>query len=154
MGMKWDEGEWNPMRPKRLRHLFRTACDTAGVSELHINAFMGHANGMGQSYSELSTAKLELEYLRVEPYLTVYGAAEEASEVKEKISRLEGTIATLSEELTKLKEWKDHFTRDVGWTPEERDIVYANIRREILAMHEKEFRASDAERDREDRNRT
>ncbi|MFH0897606.1 MAG: hypothetical protein V1850_06130, partial [Candidatus Bathyarchaeota archaeon] len=59
-----------------------TACDTAGINELYINAFMGHVNGMGQSYSEISIAKLELEFMRVEPYLTVYGESEEISRLK------------------------------------------------------------------------
>jgi len=62
MGIKWSNGEHNPLRPKRMRHLFRTAADTAGVNELYVNAFMGHRNHMGQSYSELGKAKLELEY--------------------------------------------------------------------------------------------
>jgi hypothetical protein len=65
MRINWKKHEHNPLRPKRMRHLFRTACDTAGINELYVNAFMGHSNHMGQSYSELSKAKLELEYLRV-----------------------------------------------------------------------------------------
>jgi chromosome segregation ATPase len=58
---------------------------------------------MGQSYSELSTAKLELEYLRVEPYLTVYGAVEENLAVKEKMSQLETTVETLSGRVEELR---------------------------------------------------
>jgi integrase len=103
IGIQWNEDEWNPLRPKRLRHLFRTACDTAGVPELYVNAFMGHANSIGQSYSELSPANLELEYLRVEPFLTVYGEIEENLAVKEEVSKLHTTIEVLSQENTVLK---------------------------------------------------
>ncbi len=96
MGIKWGNGEHNPLRPKRMRHLFRTACDTAGIPELYTNAFMGHRNHMGQEYSELSKAKLELEYLRVEPFFTVYGQVEENLEIKEDVRRLESRIVDLN----------------------------------------------------------
>ena len=65
---------------------------------------MGHVNGMGQSYSELSPAKLELEYLRVEPYLTVYGEVDENAKTKEEVQNLRQTIGTLSQEISKIKE--------------------------------------------------
>lgn len=103
MGVKWGKGEYNPLRPKRMRHLFRTACDTAGIPELYVNAFMGHRNHMGQSYSELSKAKLELEYLRVEPFLTVYGQSKENMEIKEDIRLMETRILDLNKEVTEQK---------------------------------------------------
>jgi len=99
MGVKWDSNEHNPLRPRRLRHLFRTGADCAGVNELYVNAFMGHRNHMGQSYSELSKAKLELEYLRVEPFLTVYGQTEENLEIKEDVRKLESRIVDLNREI-------------------------------------------------------
>lgn len=106
-GIKWVEGEWNPFRPKRLRHLFRTACDTAGVPELYVNAFMGHVNGQGQDYSEIDPAKLELEYLRVEPYLTVYGESEEVSslrrDIEEKNKQLQELVTNVVTENIGLK---------------------------------------------------
>ena len=103
MGIKWENGEQNPLRPKRLRHLFRTACDTAGIPELYTNAYMGHRNHMGQSYSELSRAKLELEYLRVEPFLTVYGEVEESLEVKQDVRKLEKIIVKLNRDVEEQK---------------------------------------------------
>ncbi len=122
MGVKWNNGEHNPLRPKRMRHLFRTACDTAGITELYTNAFMGHTNHQGQDYSELSKAKLELEYLRVEPFLTVYGQVEESLEIKEDVRKLESRIVDLNrkieeqkrtiEDLSKLMEGKvENITR-------------------------------------------
>lgn len=96
MGVKWGDGEHNPLRPKRMRHLFRTACDTVGVSELYTNMFMGHKNSIGMAYSEVSKGKAELEYLRVEPFLTVYGEVEETTEIKKEISNLGTTVETLT----------------------------------------------------------
>lgn len=109
MGVKWKNGEHNPLRPKRMRHLFRTACDTAGITELYTNAFMGHTNHQGQDYSELSKAKLELEYLRVESFLTVYGKVEESLEIKQDVRKLESRIVDLNrkEQLkTSATSWK------------------------------------------------
>jgi integrase len=103
MGLKWENGERNPLRPKRMRHLFRTACDTAGIPELYTNAYMGHRNHQGQDYSELSRAKLELEYLRVEPFLTVYGEIEESLEIKEDVAKLEKIVVKLNREVEEQK---------------------------------------------------
>lgn len=112
MGIKWENGEHNPLRPKRMRHLFRTACDTAGITELYTNAFMGHRNHMGQEYSELSKAKLELEYLRVEPFLTVYGQTEESLEIKEDVRKMEARIVDLNKEITDHKRTTEIFRRE------------------------------------------
>ncbi len=112
MGIKWENGEYNPLRPKRMRHLFRTACDTAGIPELYTNAFMGHRNHMGQDYSELGKAKLELEYLRVEPFLTVYGQTEESLEIKEDIQKMEARIVDLNKEIADHKRTTEKFRKD------------------------------------------
>jgi len=112
MGIKWENGEHNPLRPKRMRHLFRTACDTAGIPELYTNAFMGHRNHMGQEYSELSKAKLELEYLRVEPFLTVYGQTEESLEIKEDVRKMEARIVDLNKEIADHKRTTENFRKE------------------------------------------
>jgi len=112
MGIKWENGEHNPLRPKRMRHLFRTACDTAGIPELYTNAFMGHRNHMGQEYSELSKAKLELEYLRVEPFLTVYGQTEENLEIKEDVRKMEARIVDLNKEIADHKRATENFQKE------------------------------------------
>jgi len=58
---------------------------------------------MGQEYSELSKAKLELEYLRVEPFLTVYSFSEESLEIKKDVKKLEARIVELNRELMEQK---------------------------------------------------
>jgi len=129
MGIKWDNGERNPLRPKRMRHLFRTACDTVGITELYINAFMGHTNHQGQDYSELSKAKLELEYLHVEPFLTVYGEVEESLEVKEDMRKLEARITQLNREMTTMYDKFEGRAKALAiemferWKKETRDLI-------------------------------
>jgi site-specific recombinase XerD len=129
MGWKWEKGEHNPLRPKRMRHLFRTACDTAKIAELFTNAYMGHKNNQGQDYSELSKAALELEYLRVEPFLTVYGEVEESLEIKQDVKKLERRVLDLNrtvddlqhtlegrvEEITRrlFEKWMDEYTEEL-----------------------------------------
>ena len=58
---------------------------------------------MGQSYSELSKAKLELEYLRVEPFLTVYSQNEENIEIKKDVQKMEIRIGDLNREIFEQK---------------------------------------------------
>ena len=103
MGMKWDAGEHNPLRPKRLRHLFRTACDTVNMPELYTNCYMGHKNSQGQDYSEIPRAVLELQYIKVEPFITVYGEVEEALEIKQDIRKLENRILSLNRDIEEQK---------------------------------------------------
>lgn len=102
MGIKWENGEMSPLRPRRMRHLFRTACDIAGIDEIYKNAFMGHKNSQGQDYSELSRAVLELAYLRVEPFVSVFGDSE-SSEIKEDVAKLESRIVDLNREIADQK---------------------------------------------------
>lgn len=138
MGMKWEKGEQNPLRPKRMRHLFRTACDTVKMSELYTNAYMGHKNNQGQDYSEIPRAVLELQYLKVEPFITVYGEVEESLEIKQDIQSLRADLDSFMRNFTKnveivardlfdkwlreqyeadrvalkeLQEWREDFTR-------------------------------------------
>lgn len=143
MNIKWENGEQNPLRPKRMRHLFRTACDTAGVPELYTNAFMGHANSQGQDYSELSPAKLELEYLRVEPFLTVYGTVEENVEFKQQISKLEGTIGLLSKRNVEFEERRKDLEKKVGLLTEQVEMLTAVLKQLVKATKpsDKEFNA-------------
>jgi len=143
MNIKWENGEQNPLRPKRMRHLFRTACDAAGVPELYQNAFMGHVNSQGQDYSELSPAKLELEYLRVEPFLTVYGTVEENVEFKQQISKLEGTINLLSKRNVEFEEERKNLEKKVGLLTEQVEMLTTVLKQLVKATrpNDEEFNA-------------
>ena len=77
MGIKWENGEQSPLRPKRLRHIFRTASRYALVDEGYIHVFMGHKSSISRQYLEKDVSLLELEYSKAEPFLTVYGLGEE-----------------------------------------------------------------------------
>lgn len=68
------EGEANPFRPKRFRHLFRTACAIAETDGGYVKAMMGHASDISAGYLEKNSAIFKKVYLKVEPFLTVFGA--------------------------------------------------------------------------------
>jgi hypothetical protein len=137
MKIEWKEDESNPLRPKRMRHLFRTACDTAGLQEIYANAFMGHKNHMGMKYSEIAPATLEVQYMRVEPYLTVFSAAAgESAKTKQEISKLKTTIDVLNsrldeqnERIKQLHEFMDKKVEDVTkklfdkWMEEQQEVM-------------------------------
>jgi len=62
----------NPMRPKRFRHLFRTACTSAGLDPGVSQGFMGHATPVSARYLSQGKAFLLSQYVIIEPFLTVF----------------------------------------------------------------------------------
>ena len=81
----------------------------------------------GQDYSEIPPAVLELEYLRVEPFLTVYGEVEEALEIREDIERLRSDLDSMMRNFTKNVE---HVARDLfdKWMQEQLDADHEAIK--------------------------
>lgn len=66
-------GYQSPLLPKRMRHLFRTACDYAGIKEEgYVHVFMGHRSGISARYLQTPIWRLEQEYARVEKVLSVF----------------------------------------------------------------------------------
>lgn len=93
MGFKNDER--NPFRPKRFRHLFRTACGMAGIDPGFTNAFMGHSTDISGSYLEKPRGLFVREYVKVEPFLTVFGRAGETEKLAERTKELEQRVSYL-----------------------------------------------------------
>lgn len=79
MGIENRDGYQNPLRPKRMRKVFKTACAQAQIDEGYHNVFMGHKSNVSQGYLEKPIQHLEIEYSRVEPLLTIYGVSEAES---------------------------------------------------------------------------
>jgi hypothetical protein len=91
------KGQASPFRPKRFRHLFRTACSNANVDSGYIMAFMGHASNVSATYLEKSTGLFLKEYVKVEPYLTVFGVNKhKVTEMSEEIEGLKGEVGVLA----------------------------------------------------------
>ena len=95
MGLPVGNGFQNPIRPKRLRHVFRTACSHAHIDEGYIQCFMGHRTSVSREYLEKTDITiLELEFSKAEPFLTVFG-----------VGGAEGIEAIQTE----LAEWKSKY---------------------------------------------
>jgi hypothetical protein len=88
-GFEWEDDEVNPFRGKRMRHIFRTACEHAGIGNLWLHIFMGHSLSTNEDYSEIPQAQLEKEYKKVEPYLTIYSSDEATGEIQKQLDLIE-----------------------------------------------------------------
>lgn len=91
----------NPLTPTRLRHLFESACRKAKLDPDIKKLFMGHKTSMSGEYNTDNIDDLLEEYLRVEPFLTIYEGTTSA-EIEEDISKLKKWVGTLEEAYTDL----------------------------------------------------
>jgi integrase len=105
-----EDGNHSPFRPKRFRHIFRTACTRAGLDEGYIYVFMGHKTSISQGYLEKDRAILEAQYVKVEPFVTVFKSekAEEIvalrKQVEEDKERLQRLVNGLTEKTLGLEQ--------------------------------------------------
>jgi len=65
-------GKQSPLRPKRLRKVFKTASTRAGLDVDTIRVFMGQSGQASKVYLGKSREELESYYEMVEPFLTLY----------------------------------------------------------------------------------
>lgn len=101
--MGFDNDEGNPFRPKRFRHLFRTACGMAGIDPGFTHAFMGHRTDISGSYLEKPRGLFVKEYIKVEGFITVFSKMGETERLAERTSVLEDIIEERSKRLKALE---------------------------------------------------
>jgi len=102
--MGYDNDNGNPFRPKRFRHLFRTACAMAGVDPGFVNCFMGHKTDISGGYLEKPRGLLLKEYIKVERFVLVFGKSSETTRLAEKTDVLEGMIDERGQRLKTLED--------------------------------------------------
>lgn len=111
MGYAVDDSS-NPFRPKRFRHLFRTVCGIVSIDNGFVMAMMGHASNISGTYLEKSDGLFLREYIKVEPYITVYGVDksqitlmnETADELRQKYDDAEKELESNRAEIIELYE--------------------------------------------------
>lgn len=116
-------GESNPFRPKRLRHAFREACSAAHIDSGYAEAFMGHSSGVSASYLEKGEGSFLREYIRVEPYVTLFGVdrngvTDLAETVEEQKARINDLAEQQLESTDRFKELYDRYRdleKEVKW---------------------------------------
>jgi integrase len=127
----------NPFRPKRFRHLFRTACSIANIDEGFVMAFMGHASNISGIYLEKSNGLFLKEYLKVEPYVTVYGVDksqitlmnENYDELRQKYEIAEKELDSNKAKIIELYEKTDRL-KEIG------ELDKSRLEQKINAMYE------------------
>lgn len=102
--MGYTNGGHNPFRPKRFRHLFRTACGTAGIDPGFTAAFMGHSTDVSGSYLEKPRGLFVKEYVKVEPFLTVFGKTGETERLTQRTRALEEGMAKILEDKLRIEQ--------------------------------------------------
>jgi hypothetical protein len=102
------EDETNPFRPKRFRGLFRTACGLANIDPGYTMAFMGHASDVSASYLEKPDGLFLREYIRVEPWVTVYGLD------KSQILEVTEHVDELTQEVNAVKVQNEELVQKLG----------------------------------------
>ena len=90
------QNEASPFRPKRFRHLFRTACAITQIDNGLTMAFMGHTGDTSSSYLEQDSSIFEKMYVKIEPLLTVFGVNQNVvNEMTKEVSGLKTEVAIL-----------------------------------------------------------
>ncbi len=102
----------NPFRPKRFRSLFRTACGIANVENGYVMAMMGHASDISATYLEKSDGLFLKEYLKVEPYVTVYGV--DKSQITLMSENYDELKSQLSEVIAKQQKDKEELEKQIS----------------------------------------
>lgn len=111
LGYAKKKGQTSPFRPKRFRHLFRTACAIAQIDGGYTRAMMGHASDVSSSYLSQDSSIFEKMYVKVEPLLTVFGVnqavvnemTKEVGELKAEQTTFKDTQKILAEKVKELE---------------------------------------------------
>jgi len=72
MGIHLEKGKQSPLRPKRFRKIFRSACSSSQIDIDITKIFLGHAGASSQDYEEDSREILEFHYEMVEPKIMLF----------------------------------------------------------------------------------
>ncbi len=102
LGYAKKSGESNVFRPKRFRHLFRTACAIAEIDKGYIKAMMGHSSDISGDYLEKNPAIFKKVYLKVEPFLTVFTGGN--NQTKKEVIDLKNDFVEHSRKTLKLED--------------------------------------------------
>jgi hypothetical protein len=96
--------EASPFRPKRMRHLFRTACAIAEIDPEYTKAFMGHALNVSGGYLEQNSSIFEKLYVKIEPFLQVFGTGEyKVNKVTKEVKQLRDDLSEVTQKNLKLE---------------------------------------------------
>ena len=100
MGIKLQKGKQSPLRPKRFKKVFRTACANAGLDRDITKTFLGHKGDQSQNYQEDGRELLEYYYELVEPKISLF--YDEESDLEDK-NEMKLELIDMKQEIQALK---------------------------------------------------
>jgi site-specific recombinase XerD len=103
MQIPLQKGKQSPLRPKRFKKVFRTACANAGLDKDITKTFLGHKGEQSQNYQEDGRELLEYYYELVEPKITL--SYDEESDLEDK-NEMKLDMIDMKLEIKALKESK------------------------------------------------
>ena len=102
MGIYIPSRQQSPLRPKRLRKVFESACTHAGIDHDLRDLFMGHSGNQSKTYQGKSREELEFYYEMVEPKITIQ-VDEESDELDRLHEELKKSQETKSDRIDELE---------------------------------------------------
>ncbi len=107
MGIHIPKGQQSPLRPKRLRKVFESACTHVGLDHDLRDLFMGHTGSQSKTYQGKSREELEYYYEMVEPKITI-----QVDEENDEIDRLQEEVKKFREEKLDGQEQIEKFKKE------------------------------------------
>lgn len=104
MGVKLQKAKQSPLRPKRLRKVFRDACQAGRIGDDMANIFMGKADHSKKVYLGKSREELEIYYEMLEPFVTVFSEKINEDEILKLKLDQEGQSANLKRQIENLQD--------------------------------------------------
>ena len=132
-------GQASPFRLKRFRHAFREACSAARIDQGYAEAMMGHSSGISGSYLEKGEGSFLREYIRVEPFVTLFNVdksdvtdlSETFAEQKVQLEELEKKLADSNDRVAVIFDKNQTLEAQVEELDEKLAAVMRTVRRFI-----------------------
>lgn len=104
IGTTLQKDKQSPLRPKRLRKVFKDACQAGRIGDDMANIFMGKADRSNKVYLGKSREELEIYYEMLEPFVTVFSEKINEDEILKLKLDQEGQSANLKRQIENLQD--------------------------------------------------
>jgi len=116
MNIPLQKRKQSPLRPKRFKKVFRTACGNAGLDKDVTKTFLGHQGEQSQNYQEEGRTLLEFYFEMVEPKISLFfdeeADIEDQNKLKLKMIEYEARDLKNDEDMLILKTQMDHLMEE------------------------------------------
>jgi len=131
IGTTLQKDKQSPLRPKRLRKVFKDACQAGRIGDDMANIFMGKADRSNKVYLGKSREELEIYYSMLEPFVTVFSEKINEDEILKLKLDQEGQSSNLKRQIENLQDQLQR-TNDIAVN------AITSLREEIDEMKKKQ----------------